>query len=136
MTTDLMPILEPIRLNAKFEAVLVTDSTANVISAAYAEGVPLETLDALLALASRAAARQTDLQTLIDAKETIFFDWEGRQVICRLFQAGKQPYLMVVLAARGKAYKQTVGKLIKAAQKALQPKKEKSQDKPAKRRSR
>ncbi len=116
---DLTPSLEPVRASAKLEAVLVTDQVGHLIGAAAMEQVTPETLDALLALARRVVSSADQFKALIAAKETLFFDWEGRQVVCRPFEAAKQPYLLVIFAPRQKAYKQAASKLIKAAQKTL-----------------
>ena len=134
---DFSDTLAPIRATTNLEAVLLVDRTGNPVGVASADTVTPETLDALLALARRVIEQSPDLAALISKDETLFFDWEGRHAVCRVFEASKQPWLLTVLTPRQKPYKQALGKLVKALSSAIKkalpvP----AQAKPAKRRSR
>ena len=111
-------LVEQVRVDAGFEAVLLTDLRSHVLAAARSDDTTPETLDSLLDVATRIAARSEDRSRLADAGEITFFDWEGRQVICRWFTARQPPqvYLLVILAPRGKPHKRATGHLVREVQ--------------------
>ncbi len=115
---SLETVIEQVRAEAGFEAALITDLKGTILAAARADDTPPETVGALLDVAMRIVARPEDRAKLADVGESTFFDWEGRQVICRWFTRRKppEPRLLVVLAPRGKPYKRAVSVLVKEAQ--------------------
>ncbi len=113
--------LEQTRAEAEFEAVLLTDFGGKIIAAARSDETSPETIGALLEMAVHFAANPEDRSRLSDAGESSFFDWQGRQVIFRWFMVGQQPYLLVVLAPPGKAYKRAAGQLVRQVQRTLAP---------------
>lgn len=115
---SLETLIEQVRAEAGFEAALITDLKGAILATARADDTPPETVGALLDVAMRIVARPEDRAKLADIGESTFFDWEGRQVICRWFSRRKppEPRLLVVLAPRGKPYKRAVSLLVKEAQ--------------------
>ena len=111
--------LEEIRAQAEFEALLLTDLTGNVIAAARSDDAAPETIGGLLDVAMRIAARPDDRQQLATVGESVFFDWEGRQIICRWFTVKEQPRLFVILAPHGKPYKRAATQLVATAKREL-----------------
>ncbi len=111
-------LIEQVCAEAGFEAALITDLKGNILAAARSDDTPPDMVGALLDVAMRIAARPEDRVKLADVGESTFFDWEGRQVICRWFTRRKppEPRLLVVLAPRGKPYKRAVKLLVKEAQ--------------------
>jgi hypothetical protein len=107
--------LEQVRAEAGFEAIILTDLSGNIISAARDEETPPELLGALLDVALRMTVRAEERSKLATAGESTFFDWEGRQVICRWFDK-PQPRLIVILSPRGKSYKRVLTTLVKTVQ--------------------
>jgi hypothetical protein len=116
---DLDTLLEQIRAQAEFEALLLTDLKGNVIAAARSDEAAPESIGGLLDVAMRIAARPDDRQQLASVGESVFFDWAGRQIICRWFTVKDQPRLFVILAPHGKPYKRAATQLVKEAQRAL-----------------
>jgi hypothetical protein len=112
---SLETLIEDVRTQAGFEAALIIDLKGSILAAARADDTMPETVGALLDIALRIAARPEDRAKLADVGESIFFDWDGRQVICRWFTRRKssEPRLLVVLAPRGKPYKRAVSLLVK-----------------------
>ena len=119
--SDFNGLLLPIRAATKLEAVVLTDSTGQVIGSAADESTTPETLDALLALARRVIERPPETAQSQAMGETLFFDWEGRQAVCRMFKSGELTWVLAVLAPRAKPYKQALSKLVKAVQDATAP---------------
>ncbi len=107
-------LAEQVRSEAGFEVILVTDLKGNIQASARAEETPPEMLDALLDVIARLTARPEDRADLAAAGESVFFDWEGRQVILR-WLAAKRPRLLIILAPHGASYKRAVNRLIKQA---------------------
>jgi hypothetical protein len=112
---NVVTAIEQIRSEAEFEAVLLTDLQGGIVAAARSDDATPETLGALLDVAQRIATRPDDRAKLAAAGESTFFDWEGRRVICRwlTLPTKQEPYLLVVLAPHGKAYKRAVSQLAK-----------------------
>ncbi|MCC7448077.1 MAG: hypothetical protein IT324_11715 [Anaerolineae bacterium] len=116
MPESLDPLLEQTRANADFEAILLTDLNGVLIASSRGDETPPEMLEALLDLAARIAARPDDKVQLAAVRESEFFDWEGRRVICRWFTMGSpaQSRLLVVLAQNNsKPYKRAISGLVK-----------------------
>jgi len=111
-------LVEQARVDAGFEAVLLADLQGHILAAARSDETTPETLDSLLDLATRLAARPEDRSRLADTGEITFFDWEGQQVICRWFTARQPPqvHLLVILAPRGKPHKRAAGHLVREVQ--------------------
>jgi hypothetical protein len=114
-------LVEQVRVDAGFEVVLLADLQGHVLAAARSEETTPETLGSLLDVAARMAARPEDRSRLADAGESTFFDWAGRQAICRWFTAHQPPqvYLLVILAPRGKPHKRAAGHLVREVQRRL-----------------
>ena len=110
-------MIEQVRAEAGFEAALLLDLQGRILAAARGDETSPETIGALLDVAMRIVARPEDRAKLAEVSESTFFDWEGRQVVCRWYTRNKppEPRLVVVLAPRGKPYKRAVGLLVKEA---------------------
>ncbi len=117
---DFTTLLVAAREGTALETVILTDRAGVVQGADYSAAVSTLTLDALLALARR-VIDDTPPTALGAADETIFFDWEGQQAICRPFSAGGGAWILTALAPHGKAHKQATSRAIKAIQSALKP---------------
>ncbi len=102
-------------------AVLLTDSSGQPLGMDGDNDLPPDTFEALADLARRVIDRQTGL-VAAKARTIEFFDWEGRQVICRAFLADDRPWLLAALTPPQKSYKQALTKLIKRLQAILNPK--------------
>ncbi len=109
------------RAGTVFDIVLVTDSAGALLAADWSEAVSPETFSALLALAQRVTSRPDGLDALTASGESHFFDWDGRQVVCRPFAAMDGSWLVVALAPPRGAYKQALGRLIKQLQTEIAP---------------
>jgi hypothetical protein len=111
-------LAEQVRAESGFEVILVTDLKGSIIASARDDETSPDTLGALLDVATRITVRPEDRADLAAEGESVFFDWEGRQVICR-WLAMRHPRLLVILAPRGAAYKRAISRLIKQAGGAL-----------------
>ncbi len=116
---ELEALLEQIRAQAEFEALLLTDLKGNVIAAARSDDAAPESIGGLLDVATRIAERPDDRQQLASVGESVFFDWEGRQIICRWFTVKDDPRLFVILAPHAKPYKRAATQLVGAAKRIL-----------------
>ena len=58
-------------------------------------------------------------QQLAAVGESVFFDWEGRQIICRWFTVKDQPRLFVIMAPQAKPYKRAAAQLVTTAKRLL-----------------
>jgi hypothetical protein len=50
--------------------------------------------------------------------ESEFFDWEGRRVVCRWFEA-QRPGVVVVLVPKNKSYKWAMNRMVKELQRLI-----------------
>lgn len=121
---DVLPdVLERARSDAEFEAILLIDLGGHVLSAARSDDIAPDTIEALLDVALRIVARPEDRVRLAEVGESTFFDWEGRQIVCRQFlplqHTGTEPLVFVVLAPRGKTYKRALSGLVRDFQRVL-----------------
>ncbi len=107
------------RAGTVFDIVLLTDNTGALLAADWSETVSPESFQSLLALAQRVVSQTNGLN--IPAGESHFFDWDGRQVVCRPFIANDRSWLLVALAPPRGAYQQALGRLIKQLQNELEP---------------
>jgi hypothetical protein len=108
-------LLEQARDEAGFVAVILTDMDGKIVASARDDDTSPEMLGALLDIAMRITKSPEERAKLVTAGESAFFDWEGRQVVCRWLDK-PQPRLFVILAPRGKAYKRVLSTLVKAVQ--------------------
>jgi len=109
------------RAGTAFDIVLVTDSAGVLVAADSGDGVSPDAFSALLAVAQRVVSRSNGLNALIESGEAHFFDWDGRQVVCRPFEVVAQPWLLVALAPPRGTYKQALSRLIKQLRGELAP---------------
>ena len=107
------------RAGTKLEAVLVADQDGQVLVEAPDMTISEpELVAALRALAARIAAQTAELTNKADY-ETHFFDWDGRQVIGKRFEAGSRTWLLVALCPPKAYYKQAFTRVIKAVEAVL-----------------
>jgi len=103
--------------------VMLVDDTGKPVGLDSADPYARATFDALYAMARRVLAYDPevgiDLLKVEDA--VVFFDWEGRQAICKAFAADNRTWLLVALVPPEKPYKQALAKVIKALQTILTP---------------
>ncbi len=118
--------LEQLRADADFSAVIVTDSRATLLTAAYAKALQPETVRELWEMAARAVANTGG--KLERLREAVFYDWDGRQVVCRPFRVKATDYLLILLTPPKKSYKQAAGKIARSLETLLA-----RQDKPVSR---
>jgi hypothetical protein len=111
--------LSDTRAGTAFDIVVVTDNTGALVAADWSDNVSGDTFSALLALAQRVVNRPNGVSALVESGESHFFDWDGRQVVCRPFEVVDQPWLLVALAPPRGTYKQALGRLIKQLQAEL-----------------
>jgi hypothetical protein len=128
-----MPELEAVRsaladtrAGTAFDIVLVTDNTGALVAGDWSETVAPDSVTGLLALAQRVTDDPNNFNVLAESGESHFFDWDGRQVVCRPFEVADQPWLLVALAPPRGSYKQALGRLIKQIQTELAPESPKS----------
>ncbi len=106
--------IEQVRAEAGWEAVLLTDLKGKITGSARADDTAPEMLDALLHMALRVAARPEDRAALAKTGQSTFFDWEGRQVICRYIDPqAPTPYLLILLVPHSKAYVRAAARLVR-----------------------
>ena len=113
--TRLYVAMEDIRVQSGFDAAVLTDLDGNVLSAVHSRDIPTDTIDILLAVAEQVAARSEDKKAMNVGGESEFFDWEGRRIVCRWFQARK-PGVLVVLVPKGKSYRWAANRMVKEIQ--------------------
>jgi hypothetical protein len=115
---ELNALMEQTRTDVHFDVLMITDVAGNVIAAARADEIEPEALDALVQTAQRIAARPDDVATLSQQGESLFFDWEGRQIVVRWI-AGKKPKLLLALVPPHVAFKRAIGGFIRKAKPLL-----------------
>ena len=113
--TRLYVAMEDIRVQSGFDAAVLTDLDGKLLSAVHATEVPEDTIDILLLVAGQIAARSDDKKAMDSTGESEFFDWEGRRIVCRWFQARK-PGVLVVLVPKGKSYRWAANRMVKEIQ--------------------
>jgi hypothetical protein len=128
--TRLEIALEDIRQQSGFDAVLLTDTQGIMLAESQESGVPEQTITLLHRVANEVAT-QIAAQTAATASgaisptvpesasgESEFFDWDGRRVVCRWFEA-RRPGILVVLVPKGKSYKWAIGRMVKEMQRLI-----------------
>ncbi len=111
-------LIERTRSDSGFEAMIVANLRGQIVAAARSDGTEAETMETLVDMALRIVVSLENVIALAKIGESTFFDWEGRQVICRRFEA-PGTHLLIVLAPPGVHYKRAMARFIKRAQALL-----------------
>src|SRR5688572_11304033 len=106
--------LEDIRVQSGFDLAVLTDLHGNILAMSQAKETPYEAANILLQIASQVAAQSQEGGAPVSG-ESEFFDWDGRRIVCRWFEA-RIPGVLVVLVPKGKSYKWAVGRMVKEVQ--------------------
>jgi hypothetical protein len=113
--TRLYVAMEDIRVQSGFDAAVLTDLDGKLLSAVRSSDILEDTIDILLLVAAQIAARSEDAKAMETSGESEFFDWEGRRIVCRWFEARK-PGVLVVLVPKGKSYRWAANRMVKEIQ--------------------
>jgi hypothetical protein len=107
-------VVEEIRRQSEFEAAILTDLDSNILAESKESGTSQETLDVLSQIADQVAGRLSETG-MPESGESEFFDWEGRRVVCRWFEA-QTPGVLVVLVPKSKSYRWAMNRMVKELQ--------------------
>ena len=110
----LFSLVEEIRRQSEFEAAVLIDLDSNLLAESRESGMSQETLDTLSQIADQVAERVNETE-LPESGESEFFDWDGRRVVCRWFEA-RRPGVLVVLVPKNKSYRWAVNRMVKELQ--------------------
>src|SRR5215470_4254665 len=113
----LYALIEEIRSQSEFEAAILVDLESNILAETRQPGTSQETLDVLTQIGEQAAERISESDTP-ESGESEFFDYEGRRVVCRWFEA-ERPGVLVVLVPKNKSYKWAMNRMVKELQRLI-----------------
>jgi hypothetical protein len=115
--TRLNIALEDIRGQSGFDLAVLTDLSGNILALSQAKEIPTGADNILLKIASQIAEQAQERGASLTG-ESEFFDWDGRRIVCRWFEA-RIPGVLVVLVPKGKSYKWAVGRMVKEVQRLI-----------------
>ena len=115
--TQIYGLLSQAQKDGNLEAVVLTDGEGLPMASVTRNGTDGETTAAVAALARRVAMRVEERIGMDAIDENHFRDKEGRLLVCRLFQAGGQNLILIVLADQKRAYRRVTNRLIREVQK-------------------
>src|SRR5262245_45343385 len=101
--TRLEIALEDIRVQSGFDLAVLTDLRGSILAMAQAKDIPVGADQILLQIATKVALQTQESGAPLSG-ESEFFDWDGRRIVCRWFEA-RIPGILVVLVPKGKSYK-------------------------------
>lgn len=113
----LYALIEEIRSQSEFEAAVLVDLDSNILAECRQQGTSQETLDVLTQIGGQAAERVGESNTPGNG-ESEFFDYEGRRVVCRWFEA-ERPGVVVALVPKNKSYKWAMNRMVKELQRLI-----------------
>ena len=115
--TRLVGLMEEIRRQSEFEAAVLVDADSTLLAECQEPGTSQEALDILTEIAEQVAERISQ-SGMPESGESEFFDWEGRRVVCRWFEA-RNPGVLVVLVPKSKSYRWAVNRMVKELQRTI-----------------
>lgn len=115
--TEIYQLLRQAQKNGNLDAVVLTDGEGLPMASATDNGTDGETTAAVAALARRVAMRVEERIGMDTIDESHFRDKVGRLLVCRLFEAGGQNLILIVLVDQKRTYRRVTNRLIKQVQK-------------------
>ncbi len=110
-----MPDLDAILTEhgSKFLAVIVAGDNDRVLAAYARRGLDQATLEAPLATVRRVFNNPDSRAALVDLAESVFYDLDGRRLVCRPLQLEGEIVLLIVLTPAEKAYRRDLNTLVR-----------------------
>jgi hypothetical protein len=104
----------------RFLAGLLVNSTAEIVAEYVLLGLDPDSQQAIKDVAQRVFSYPEGLQALQQFAESVFYDLDGRRLVCRAVEVEQGTtshlYLLVVLTPADIAYKRALGKLVRHIQ--------------------
>ncbi|PJF44999.1 MAG: hypothetical protein CUN55_01085 [Phototrophicales bacterium] len=97
----------------RFLAALLLDEHGETVARYQIAGLDIRTQQAPLDVATRVLNYPKGLQILEMLQESIFYDMDGRRLICRVIHINEHPYLLIVLTPANSAYRRALSQLIR-----------------------
>lgn len=101
-----------------FLAIVLVDPDNRPVARYMMAGLDASTADAPLETARRilqSPERRADLESW---QESVFYDLDGRRLVCRPLRLASGVHLLIVLTAADKSYRRQLGQLVNALKKA------------------
>ena len=117
VNTRLGGIVDEIRRQSEFEAAILIDLDSNILAESMEPGTNRQTLDTMSQIADQIAERVSENETPENG-ESEFFDWDGRRVVCRWFEA-ETPGVLVALVSKSKSYRWAMNRMVKELQRQI-----------------
>ncbi len=108
--SDLQAILANID-SKRFLAALLLDTHGAVVAQHAIKGLDTRTQQAPYHIATRVLNYPNGVSVLQTLKESIFYDMDGRRLICRVITVAQTPHLLVVLTPAESTYRRALDQL-------------------------
>ncbi len=103
-----------------FLAAVLVDSENDVVATHMVPGLDQKTANAPIETTRRIFNNPDSRAALKNLHESVFFDLDGRRLVCRPLQLWGTLHLLIVLTPAERAYRRALNKLVRAIQKAAE----------------
>lgn len=110
--SDIQTIFEQLDPKRLLAALLLAPD-GNVVAQHSIRGLDEATQQAPYNIATRVLNYPTGLAALETLKESVFYDMDGRRLICRLVLTSGNPHLLIILTPANATYRRALDQLIK-----------------------
>lgn len=105
--------------SAEFLAAIVVGPQQTILGRYAQAGLDATTAQAPLLTTQRIFSSPENLAALAEMQESVFYDLDGRRLVCRPIIVRSEIYVLIVLTPAENAYRRTLNKLVKAIEKTL-----------------
>ncbi|NDJ85803.1 MAG: hypothetical protein GYB66_07950 [Chloroflexi bacterium] len=96
-----------------FLVIALVDEQNNVVAESARAGLDAESASAPVETARRIFNNPESRRALQNLQESLFYDLDGRRLVCRPVQFRGQPHLLIILAAAERAYRRALNTLVR-----------------------
>ncbi|MCB9436153.1 MAG: hypothetical protein H6673_04060 [Anaerolineales bacterium] len=104
---------------SEFLAAVIVGPQQTILGSYAQVGLDTTTAQAPLVTTQRIFSSPESLTALAEMQESVFYDLDGRRLVCRPIIVRGKIYVLIVLTSAESTYRRTLNKLVKAIEKTL-----------------
>jgi hypothetical protein len=109
------------QITPDFLVAVLVDSTHQTIASHFRPGLDKTTTRTPLATARRIFQNPDSRAALATLRESVFYDLDGRRLVCRPLQLGGKLHVLIVLIPAEKPYRRQLNFLVRQIEAAFKP---------------
>lgn len=103
--------------SSRFLAALLVDTQGHPVASFAPDGLDADTRHAPAEAAQRIIHDPNGIELLASFQESVFYDLDGRRLVCRVVMIDHQTYILIVLTPSDTAYRRALQSLVRDLEK-------------------